>query len=220
MSGSQEPPIQSVGPELGVVGRIIGVFTSPGKTFESIARKPGWDWLAPVLLVMVGLFASQSATLPKIDVDEAVKAQMKMTDKMSQGKLPAEKRAEIEAQMRQGMEKQKSPVRRALNCLFIFIPVLLVPLIYHGLAASFGAKTRYLTVLSGYAYTQVIQIIPLLLTAVVAFPQEMLSAPDVQFARVLKSNVGAFLDFDTTNKAILAIASSIDIFDIWAFIVG
>jgi hypothetical protein len=36
----------------------------------------------------------------------------------------------------------------------------------------------------------------------------------------LKSNLGAFLDFDTTSKAVLAVASSIDVFDIWAFFVG
>ena len=73
--------------------------------------------------------------------------------------------------------------------------VLIVPLIYHGLAAAFGAKTKYLTVVAGYAYTQVIQIIPQLLTAVVAWPRESL-------------------------EALLAVASSLDVFDIWAFFVG
>jgi hypothetical protein len=77
-----------------------------------------------------------------------------------------------------------------------------------------------MTVVAGYAYTQVIQIFPQLLTAVVAWPQKRLDAMDVQFARVLKSNVGAFLDFDTTSKAVLAMASSLDVFDIWAFFVG
>ena len=208
------------GPEMGIVARIVGVFTSPAKTFESIARKPGWDWLAPVGLVMVAYFITQSATLPKMDVDDAVNTQMKMVEKMGQGNIPAEKLAEIETKTRAGFEKQKSPLTRIRNCFFIFIPILLAPLLYHAAAAAFGAKTRYLTVLSGYAYTQVIQVIPALLTAVVAMPQKTIDNNDIQFARILKSNVGAFLDFDTTNKAILAIASSIDVFDIWLFIVG
>lgn len=209
-----------LGPEPGALSRVIGVFFSPAKTFESIARKPGWDWLVPVVLCMAAFFVSQSATITKIDVDDAVKTQMKLVDKMAGGKLDDQKRAEIVEQTRQGFEKQKSPVRRGMNTLFIFIPVLIVPLIYHGIAASFGAKTKYLTVLAGYAYTQVIQVIPQLLTAVVAWPQEKLDASDVQFARVLKSNVGAFLDFDTTSKAVLAVASSVDVFDIWAFFIG
>ena len=208
------------GPELGTWARLTGVFFSPAKTFESIARKPGWDWLVPVVLVMAAFFVSQSATITKIDIDDAVKTQMKFVDKMAGANLDAKKREEIVEQTRLGMEKQKSPVRRGLNTLFIFIPVLIVPLIYHGLGAAFGTKTRYLTVVAGYAYTQVIQVIPQLLTAAVAWPRETLDASDVQFARVLKSNLGAFLDFDTTSKALLAVASSVDVFDIWAFFVG
>jgi hypothetical protein len=220
MTDSRETPTPITGPEPGPLARVIGVIFSPEKTFASIARKPGWDWLVPCFLVMAAFFVSQSATITKIDVDDAVKTQMKFVDKMAKGNLTPEKRAEIVEQTRQGFEKQKSPVRRGLNTLFLFIPVLIVPLIYHGLAAAFGAKTRYLTVVAGYAYTQVIQIFPQLLTALVAMPQEKLDNSDVQFARVLKSNVGAFLDFDTTSKAVLGMASSIDVFDIWAFFVG
>jgi hypothetical protein len=208
------------GPELGTLARLTGVFFSPGKTFESIARKPGWDWLVPVVLLMTAFFVSQSATMPKVDVDDAVKTQMKFVDKMSGGNMDAKKREEIVEQTRLGMEKQKSPVRRGLNTLFIFIPVLIVPLIYHGLASAFGTKTKYMTVVAGYAYTQIIQVIPALLTAAVAWPQESFNLTDIQYARVLKSNLGAFLDFDTTNKAILAVASSVDVFDIWAFFIG
>jgi hypothetical protein len=208
------------GPELGTFARLTGVFFSPAKTFESIARKPGWNWLVPVVLCMAAFFVSQSATVTKIDVDEAVKMQMKFVDKMAGGKMDEKQRTEIVEKTREGAEKQKSPVVRARNTLFFFIPILFVPLLYHGLAAAFGAKTKYLTVVAGYAYTQVIQVIPLLLTAVVAYPREALEVSDVNFARVLKSNLGAFLDFDTTNKALLAVASSVDVFDIWIFFVG
>jgi len=220
MTESTGTSTSPLGPEPGALARVIGVFMSPAKTFESIARKPGWDWLVPVVLVMVASFIAQSAMLPKMDVDEAVKTQMKIMEKMAQGSMPAEKLAEIEQKTREGMESGKSPIRRALNTLVIPVLVLLVPLIYHGIAAAFGAKTRYFTVLSGYAYTFVIQTIPTLLTAAVAFPMEKIDANDIQFYRVLKSNVGAFLDFDTTSKAVLALTSSIDVFDIWAFFVG
>lgn len=218
---SQSSDAQAVvGPEPGPLGRLVGVFFSPGKTFASIARKPGWDWLVPVLLLMVASFIAQSVMLPKMDVDEAVKGQMKMIDKMAKGSIPEEKRGEIEAKTREGMERGKSPFRRVLNTLFIFIPILLVPAIYHGLAAAFGKKTGYLTVLSGYAYTWSIYIIPTLLTAVVALPRDKIEATEIQFQRVLKSNVAAFLDFDSTSKVLLAILSSVDVFDIWAFVVG
>ncbi len=207
-------------PEPGALARLMGVFFSPTKTFESIARKPGWDFLVPVVLLMIGSFIVQSVMLPKMDVDEAVKTQMRFVDKMSKGNIPEDKRAEIEAKTRDGMERGKSPVRRALNTLFLLIPILLVPGIYHGIAAAFGAKTSYFKVLCGYAYTWSIYLIPTLLAAIVALPQSTINANDIQFQRVLKSNVAAFMDFDSTSKVLLAILSSIDLFDIWAFFVG
>src|SRR4249920_2978381 len=220
MSQSTDAPTSFSGPEPGPLARVIGVFFSPAKTFESIARKPGWDWLVPLVLVMVGSFIAQSAMLPKMDVDEAVKTQMKMIDKMAKGSIPEEKRAEIERNAHEKIKAGASPVRRAINTLFILIPILMVPGIYHGLAAAFNAKTTYFKVLCGYAYTWSLYIIPLLLTAVVAMPRVSLDANEIQFQRVLKSNVAAFLDFETTSKVLLAILSSVDVFDIWAFFVG
>jgi hypothetical protein len=140
MTDLNSAPTSPTGPELGVVSRVIGVLFSPAKTFESIARKPGWDWLVPVVLVMAAFFVSQSATVPKIDVDEAVKAQMKIVDKMSGGRMSEAERAGVEEKTREGMLAGMTPVRRALNTLFIFIPVLIVPLIYHGLAAAFPQR--------------------------------------------------------------------------------
>jgi hypothetical protein len=46
----------------------------------------------PVILLMLGSFVLQSVALPKIDVDQAVKDQMQIVDKMTKGNLPAEKR--------------------------------------------------------------------------------------------------------------------------------
>jgi hypothetical protein len=220
MSQASDSTVPGPGPEPGPLARVIGVFFSPAKTFESIARKPGWDWLVPVLLLMIASYVAQSAMLPKMDVDAAVKTQLKFVDKMSQGSLPAEKRAEIEQRTRQGIEAGQKPFRRVLNTFILFIPILLVPSIYHGLAAAFNAKTKYKTVLSGYAYTWSIYLIPTLLSAVVAIPMDKIDANDIQFARILKSNVAAFMDFDTTSKVLLAILSSVDVFDIWGFVVG
>jgi len=220
MAQATDGSTPTTGPEPGALARVVGVFVSPAKTFESIARKPGWDWLVPVVLLMVGSFIAQTVMLPKMDVDDAVKTQMKIVDNMSKGSLGEEKRAEIEKTARSKFEAGKTPVRRALNTLFIFIPILLVPAIYHGLAAAFNAKTTYLKVLSGYAYTWTIYVVPILLSAVVAIPRVSLDATEINFQRVLKSNVAAFLDFETTSKVLLAVLSSVDVFDIWAFFVG
>ena len=54
MSQPSDAPTSSLGPEPGPLARVIGVFFSPAKTFESIARKPGMDWLLPVIILHGG----------------------------------------------------------------------------------------------------------------------------------------------------------------------
>jgi hypothetical protein len=217
---SATPPPLSSGPELGPIQRLTGVFVSPAKTFESIARKPGWDWLVPAAVLAAGVFVQQTVVVPKIDVDAAVKAQTRIVEKVTGHELSAKDRAEIERRAHEQVEAGKSPVRRGLTCLAVFIPILFVPLLYWGITAAFGGTTSYFKLLSGYAYTGVIQVIPLALSTLVAWPRATLDANEVQFQRILKSNVAAFLDWDTTNKALLALLSSLDVFDIWIFLVA
>ena len=47
----EEPTIQQSANEIGLVGRIFGVFTSPRKTFENISLKP--TWLVPLLILVI-----------------------------------------------------------------------------------------------------------------------------------------------------------------------
>jgi hypothetical protein len=204
---------------MGVVQRLLGVLTSPSKTFEDIAARPGWDWLVPVALIIVLAFTLQSLALPKVDVDQAVKDQMKLMERFAQNMTP-EQRAEMEKRTREGFEAQKNPARRAIAGVIIFGVVLLVPAIYRGIAAAFGRKATYKRLLAGYAYTWTIYLIPTLLTVLIVAARSEIDPNELNYARVLKSNVAAFLDFDTTSKPLLALLSSVDVFDIWGYIVG
>ncbi|HJQ99856.1 MAG TPA: YIP1 family protein, partial [Candidatus Polarisedimenticolaceae bacterium] len=97
---------------------------------------------------------------------------------------------------------------------------LLVPAIYRGIAAAFGRKATYRRLLAGYAYTWTIYLIPTLLTILIVMTRSEIDPNELNYARVLKSNLAAFLDFDTTSKPLLALLSSVDVFDIWGYIVG
>src|SRR5882762_8151981 len=77
MTQSSDGPVSGMGPEPGPLARVLGVFFSPAKTFESIARKPGTDWMIPVaILILLALVAGMLIN-PKLDTDTAVKDTMK-----------------------------------------------------------------------------------------------------------------------------------------------
>lgn len=211
---------EQAGPEMGAFSKLANVLFSPSRVFESVARKPGWDWLLPVaLLIAAGLFV-QSVVPGKIDVDEAVKTQLRTIEKFSGGEVPEAQREQIEAGVREQFEKQKNPLRKLIAVPIIFAVILLVPGIYKGISAAMGVPARYKALLAGYAWVQIPNVIYSVLSGVVALPKERISVYDAQFLRVLKSNVGAMLPWETTHKAVLALLSSVDIFDIWALILG
>ena len=204
---------------MGVVQRLLGVFTSPSKTFEDIAARPGWDWLVPMAIIIACFWVLQSIAVPKIDTEQQFKDQMKMMAKVTARMSDAD-RAKFEQQQREGIESQGKLSRRILGVVFIVGFMLFVPALYRGIAAAFGRQATYKRLLAGYAYTWMIYVIPFILTIIVVSRASTIDAGELQTARLLKSNVAAFLDFDTTSKPLLAILSSVDVFDIWGYIVG
>jgi len=204
---------------MGVVQRLLGVFTSPSKTFEDIAARPGWDWLVPVAIIVACFWVLQSIAVPKIDTEQQYKDQMKMMSKVTANMNDAQ-RAEFEQKTREGIEAQGKLSRRVIGVLFIVGFMLFVPALYRGIAAAFGRQATYKRLLAGYAYTWMIYVIPFILTMIIVATRSTIDATELQTARLLKSNVAAFLDYETTSKPLLAILSSVDVFDIWGYIVG
>jgi hypothetical protein len=70
-----ETSVPSPGPvspaEESPLARIAGVFASPGPTFASIARRPGW--VLPLVICAVLSIAATAAILPRLDYDTAVR---------------------------------------------------------------------------------------------------------------------------------------------------
>jgi membrane protein, antimicrobial resistance system len=60
------------------LGRIVGVFTSPARTFSSIARRPGF--VLPLLIATVLSVVATAALLPRMDFEAALREQMAARD--------------------------------------------------------------------------------------------------------------------------------------------
>ena len=75
--------------QMGVLGRIVGVFTSPRETFESVNQKPAW--LVPFLIVVVVMIIMQFLAM-----DIGIKDRLAM---MEARDMPAEQYEAARAQM-------------------------------------------------------------------------------------------------------------------------
>jgi hypothetical protein len=208
--------VPSSGPEPGAFGRMAGVLFSPGKTFESIARKPGWDWMVPVVLLMAVALLSGILINPKLDTDTAVKETMKRIE--ARGNLSEAQQKQIRERVEKQFAAVKSGWARYLGPCLVAIPLIFVPLFYLGIAKAFGAAKTYLPLLAGYAYVQIPQLIKWVLAVAIAYPRESIDLNDAE--RLVKSSAGAFLDPSTASKALMAFLSSIDLFEMWGLVLG
>lgn len=212
MAGGAAPP------EMGTGARLANVFFAPAKAFESIARKPGWDWLVPVALMIALALVSAFVVAPKFDVDAAVKQQMDKLESRLGSRATEEQKQEIADGIRRRMESMTHGGGRFITPLFILVPLFLVPAIYHGLAAMWGTKTAYLKVLAGYAWVQMVQVVKWVLAILLSLPKERIDLTEAN--RLVRSSVGAFLDPQSTHAALLAVANSVDLFELWAVALG
>jgi Yip1 domain len=208
------PTPTPTGPEPGAFARMSGVLFAPGKTFESIGRRPGKDWLVPIgvliLLTIIGaLFIN-----PKLDTDTALREAKK---RMEARNMPEAQREKAEQMMESQFNAIKSgPIRFVLGPVFVLLPLFFVSAVYLGIARAMGAGGRYKTILTGYAFAQVPQIIKGMLGLAIGFTKTTIDLNEVE--HIVKSNVGSFLDAESTSKPVMAMMNAVDLFEIWGVV--
>ena len=207
-------PAASTQPESSAFARLIGVLFSPAKTFESIARKPGLSWLLPVLILSGLTIVGGIYINPKLDTDAAIKQAMKRVE--ARGDLTDAQREQARHAVEGQFNAIKSGWIRFLGPCFVFIPLLFVSFVYWGIAKAMGAGGKYGTILAGYAFAMTPQIIKAILGIAVALPRESIDLNDAE--RIVKSSVGAFMDSETISKPLMAVLTSIDLFEIWGLV--
>ena len=199
-------------PALTQMQRIVYTFTAPLKTFNDIRRSNSW-WMPFLILAIAGyiLFAAVST---KIGMQQVVDNQMHMDPK-------------AEARLANAPPDQKAMTEKislyVTEGIFIANPVVLligVGILSLGLWATinfgFGGKAPYFNVFSVWLYASLPSVIKTLLgTAVILSGQDPESFNIKNFA---PTNAGAFLNPLETNKALYALASSLDVITIWTLV--
>jgi hypothetical protein len=189
------------------VSRFIGVFLSPGETFEDIVRKP--DFLVPLILSIVIAVSATELFLAKIDMVAVIRWAFEHSSRAAN--LPPD-------QMEQMIDRTAKFQGIAIHVAGLVWPpiaALVTGLIgMTGLSTVFGAKVSFKTAFSVASYAYLVVIPESLIGIIMVLfgdPQHIISNPQ----NPAPVTLGFFLDPATTSKPLMSLASSVDIFTFW-----
>jgi Yip1 domain len=200
---SSPPPeaLEPVDPAATPLARVAGVFGSPGPTFASIARRPGW--VLPVLISTVLSIAATAAILPRIDFDAAVRE-----------RLAAKNISMSEDRLEQVVETQKRFAGLGYvwaACANVVIALILATVFWVSFKAfgwdlafrqAFGVTTHALL---PYIGTSMLLIL---------FVTRMDLVNPQNLGDISHTNLGFLVD-RKANPVLHSLAGSIDVFTLW-----
>lgn len=213
MSDLQVPAVAAVpeGPGLTQIERVTNTFIAPSKTFQDIKRNTSW-WLPFLIgiLATAGLFFTVQA---KVGWDQATENAIRLNPKQAEqmDKLTPEQRA-----------TQMAIASKFTEGIFIAVPIigLIVTAIIAGVLLAtinfgFGGKATFWEAFAVCYYASLPGIIKVILGIAALLAG---AAPESFNSRNFSgTNLGYYLSPDT-NKALLALATSLDVVTIWTLI--
>lgn len=194
------PPAPDAASE-SALARIPGVFFSPVKTFESIARRP--TWIAPLVLITAMSLGLTAAILQKIDYDQLIRQAMQKRGQT----IP-------EDQMSSIIERQKK-----FGGLFGWffgvagptVACLVVAVVIWGAFKAFGWDARFS---QGFGVATHAFLPGILKSALLLFLVSRQESVNPQaLGDLLSSNLGFLVD--SKSAALHSFLSSLDVFSFW-----
>jgi hypothetical protein len=192
--------------------RVANTFTAPSKTFDDIKRGNRSWWMPFIISVVIGYIFFATVAF-KIGMQQTAENQMHLNPAQE------EKMAQATPEQRAMGQKIGTYITEGI---FIASPVLVlggVALMSLGLWGTinfgFGGKATYGKIFAVWMYASLPSIIKTLLGSTVIFAVAPESFNIKNFA---PTNLGAFLNPLETNKALYALASSMDVVTIWTLV--
>jgi hypothetical protein len=197
--------VQQQQPSMSFLSRVVGVFFSPGETFDDIARKP--NILAPLIVGILATVAFSEVMLAKIGMERIIRAQLEQSGAAA-NMTPDQMEQRIAAGVKIGA------IFTHLVGLFA-VPIVLLIIAAVGLGIVnliFGAKTRFSTAFSVTCYANMVGVLGTILGIVMM----LFGDPEHFNANApVPTSLGFFLDQAHTSKALFALATSLDLFTFW-----
>ncbi|HEV2176800.1 MAG TPA: YIP1 family protein [Terriglobia bacterium] len=189
----------------GFGARFAGIFMSPGETFADVVRKP--DFIAPLLVLIVGSIAFTETMLRKIGMYRIVQMSLEQSGQAS--KMSPD-------QMQQALSNGAKlgtifgRVGEILGPPIILLIVAALGLLF--VNAFFGGKMSFKTSFAVACYGDLVALLGYLIgMAMILFGDIEHFNPQAP----TPTNLGFFVNPLETSKVVVALASSIDIFYFW-----
>jgi len=205
------PPVPEEPPPGSFLSRALGVFISPGATFDDISRKP--DFIAPIITVILASIALFDAMYVKVGIETMTRLQLERN--------PMASRMSPE-QMQQAINNSSGHLVRTLviTDVVIVIVTILYVLIVSGVGtlivnAIFGGEVKFKTLFSVASYAD----LPAALGALLGLPIILFGGTDnLDPQNPIPLNLAFFLNYKEVPKPLFALAGSVDIVVIWVVI--
>lgn len=186
--------------DLGLVGRMIRVFTAPSETFEAVSQRCGWlDWFVPTLLVaLVSLGATQMA-MPLIQQAQQEAIQERMAEN-----------PDISAEQREAMGKMAGVTQVAtlvMVPIMAFVMLFVVSLVFLLVSKLIlGGDVTYGQMLAVAAYSYLITILQMIVITSLRLAKETM---------MLAIGPGILLPEEMLETFVGKLLNAVDIFVLW-----
>jgi hypothetical protein len=192
-------------------GRMVNVFVDPKAAFADIAAWPRpWAPLVLLIVVSIGYMAAFShrvgwAAYMEQQGERAAQSQNMTADQRA-------KAAEMYTKMGGWMDKFMPAVPVVTIPLYTVVVAGVLALVFRTLMSA-DVTFRQLFAISAYAW------LPDVLMSAAATAVLFLKSPEeFNLENPVAFNAGAFLDPESTSKAVMSLASSIDLFSFWKLV--
>jgi hypothetical protein len=204
-------PTPTPEPALSQGARIVNTFIAPSKTFTDLRRSASW-W-APWLLIAVGAAVFAYAMGKQVGFEQISKSQVEHSKRAEQfDKLPADQQA---AQLR--ISGKIIAVFSYFSPFLILLYALIgTVVLWLTFKVGFGGETTFGQAYAITMYSWLPGVIGGILGTISLFAGANPEGFDVN--NPVGTNVGYYLDPETTGKFVRAMASSLDVLTIWTII--
>jgi hypothetical protein len=213
MSELEVHPVAEPAPGLTQWQRVANTFSAPSTTFADIQRG-NRSWWMPFILLSIVAYILFAAVDLKIGMQQVVDNQIRLNPKTEERLA------------------QASPAQREMSAkislyategAFIANPALMIAgiaLLSLGLWGTinfvFGGTATYGSIFAAWFYASLPGIVKTLLGTIVIFAG--VAPESFNIKNFAPTNLGAFLDPVETNKALYALATSLDVVTIWTLV--